>query len=432
MGKIIQTIILCLIVQMTLTSIAKAEVISGDSLVGNVVGDLTDGLQSTITQLETSATVTSFNVRSDLLVILENVKIMGDELVGKTFNELSSAQKQFFEKTNVLVAETREGVSLTVDKVDGVMASMGEALSRIPGVDGRPFVTKYKPSYFLKGNENYPILVSGSLVGNGSPTLKFGNIDCQIKTKTERLLEFDCPSHIITNDKNWISGELTVTKEKPWYDFFSKDKKYTYVLSVRTIDKNIGEYSLDFYIKENAEVRKSRGQSNSHRNGHCQGDRAMAWTYNPQGGCKIDMNSVNISHSNSSQSSYGGVHNLTQNGFQVRGTVRNNGTCAPRIFGQRAFVDGRGSLNVTANWVDVCTEGKEVQQETKTGMLTWAKQEKFQMPNNTLRFVLTIQQVNGEQIIVKGSEVHKWFKVDFDPQGNIAIFRPKELDLAFK
>lgn len=416
----------------SINALAQTEIFSSEILVENIVSDITDDLKQVINQLETTGTITSFNIRSNLLIILDNIKILGDELLGKTFGELSDAQKQFFERSNVLIKESLSGINITVDKVDGIVSSMGEALSRVPGVDGRPFVTKYSPSYVLIGGDSYSISVHGSLIGNGEPSLYFGKEMCEVKTKTERLLEFNCPKNIFKSSENWISGILSVTTKKAWNDIFSDAKKYNYNLSLRAIDNTLGEYSLNVFVKKIGEVRKNRSQPNSYRNAHCQGERTMVWTYNPAGGCKIDVQSVTVSHSTSSQSSYNGVQNLSENGFQVVGVVRNNGTCAPRILGQRAYVDGRGSLNVTANWVDICQEEKEIELESESGELTWKKQKSFQMPTNTTRFVLTIRQINGEEIVVNGTDSQKWFDVDYDPKGKIAIIRPKSLNAAFK
>ncbi|WJG27190.1 hypothetical protein QSU96_05585 [Vibrio furnissii] len=423
--------ILLVVLQVVSITPTQANAIAGSVAVDNVVDNLTKDLEALIYQLETSASVTSFNMRSDLLIILDNVKILGDELVGKTFSELSDAQKQFFENTSVLVAESLNGANLTLENVENVVLSMDEALSRVPGVSNRPFVKKYSPSYVLKNRAQYSISVLGSLIGNSKPTLKFGSFECEIKTKTERRLDFDCPKDIFLSDEHWISGTLTVTKKKPWYMIFSTEEEYPYKVSVRTIDERIGTYTLSTFSNERVDTRVNRSISNGHQNDHCQGNRDVSWTYNPQAGCLIDVNSIHVSHSESSRSVYNGINNVTVNGFQVRGVVINNGTCAPRIFGQRAYVDGRGNVNVTANWVDVCPQNVEVKKEQLEGVFTWTKEEVFEMPENTERFVLVIKQIDGRQVVVKGSEAHKWFKVDFDPKGKIAIFRPKELERAF-
>lgn len=412
---------------------SQASEIAAETAVSKVVADLTDSIKGIINNLEASATTVSFDIRSDLLVVMDNLNILGNELVGKTFGELSQAQKQFFENSNALVQDSLSGAELTVDKVDGVVASMGEALSRVIGVDNRPFVTKYSPSYVVTGKESYALSVNGSLVGNGKPSLTFGDKKCEIKTKTERKLEFKCPKTIFRTNDRWVSGDLVVSKKKPWWAIFSSADSYKYNLSVRSIDENLGTYTLDIYVTETTEERKNRSQSNGHRNEHCQGGRNKAWTYSPSANCKIDVSTAKIaSKSVSSQSTLQGISSLTPNGFRITGRVSNNGDCAPRILGQRAFRDGRGSINVTATWVDVCTVEAEVKKETITGSLSWKKEESFQLPENASRFVLNIQQNDGKVVVANGTGSHKWFNVNYDPAGKIAIFRPKPLEVAFK
>ncbi|PNI06207.1 hypothetical protein C1N32_04195 [Vibrio diazotrophicus] len=427
----ILTTVLLAILQLTSITPSRANAIAGSVAVDSVVDNLINDLESLIYQMETSASVTSFNIRSNLLIVLDNVKILGNELVGKTFSELSDAQKQFFENTQVLVKESLDGANVTLDRVNDIVLNMDEALSRVPGITDRPFVKKYSPSYILKNKGEYSISVHGSLIGNSNPTLLFGGEECEIKTKTERRLDFDCPDSIFTTGDDWVSGTLTVTKKRPWYMIFSSDEEYPYQISVRAIDERIGSYTLSIFSQEEVATRVNREIPNSEANGHCQGARDVVWTYSPAAGCKIDINSINVSHSKSSRSAFNGTHNVTVDGFQVRAVVRNNGTCAPRIFGQRAYVDGRGNVNVNAKWVDVCPQDVEVKKEQLEGVLIWTKEEVFEMPENTQRFVLVVKQVDGQQVVVKGSEVHKWFKVDFDEKGKIAVFRPKDLELAF-
>lgn len=413
-------------------AVAAAEIAAG-VYAENLVADIENGLTTVIRQMETSTSVVSFAVRSDLLVVLENVRQISNQLIGKTFGELSQSQKQFFERTNKLVQDYNNGVQLTAEEVDGVVNSMGETISRLPTFKDRPYVTRYSPSYAVGGENSYRVSVKGSLVGSGEPTLTFSEHECSLKTKTERSIEFDCTKAIFPDEFAWVAGELKVFEPKPWYAFFGDAKSFSYTISLRSVPARLGTYSLTFVTDEVKEIRKPRDQSNYHRNNHCQGGTPVHWTYTPESGCKVDVTTVSAeATTKSSNSSFGGVSNVTANGFSVTGNVNNAGSCGPKVFGAPAGKDGRGALGVTARWVDVCTEATELTSAETTGELFWKKQKSFTFPPNTKSFLLSVKEMTGDERVVRGTEPHNWFTVDYDSTGKVAVFRPKDVQDALK
>lgn len=410
----------------------QATTIAADALIENVAHDITSSLNSTIKQLESSATVTTFNARSDLLVVLENVKNVSSALIGKTFSELNNSQKDFFERISKFTKETQDGVEITTERIDGLVNDLGDSLARIPGANRSPYVTKYTPSYFLGSDTPKDIVIKGTLIGTGKPTLSFGEIKCSKKTQTERELRFECPAEIFPNKEKWATGSLSVEEGRPWYASFLENKKKYYTISVASIPDKFAEFILETYTTEAITRYIDRAQDNGHMNEHCQGATPVAWTYTPSPGCSIDITSVSAPAGVSSQSTYNGIQSLTGTGFLVTGVVRNNGSCAPRIFGQRAYWDGRGSIGVTARWKDICTSSEEKPQPVQSGNLSWRSQLSLQLPKNLSKFVLTIKQINGEIHIITGSGSHKWFSTEFDREAKILVVRPTPLELALR
>jgi len=366
----------------------QATAIASNVLIENLAHDITTNLNSTIKQLESSATVTTFNARSDLLVVLENVNNVSSALVGKTFGELNKSQKDFFERASKFTKETQDGIEITAERIDGLVNDLGDSLARIPGANRSPYVTKYTPSYFLGSDAPKDILIKGTLIGTGEPRLSFGKIECSKKAQTERDLRFECPAEIISSKEKWATGLLTVEEKQPWYLFFSNNKKKQYTISVASVPNTFAEFSLETYTTERITQYVDRAQDNGHTNEHCQGPTPIAWTYTPSPGCSIDITSVSAPAGVSSQSTYNGVQSLTGTGFLVTGVVRNNGSCAPRIIGQRAYVDGRGTIGVNARWKDICITSTETPQPVKSGNLSWQSQLSLQLPQNLSKFVL--------------------------------------------
>lgn len=413
---------------------AQAEIIAGSMAIGDLSASISSDLKSVIAQFENSASITSFRVRSDLIVVADNIRVMGEALADKTFDGLSQQQKTFFENARALATDAKSGVDLTADRVEGILAGMSETMSRVPGLDGRPFVTKYNPSFVLIGKSKYPVSINGTLVGTGSPTLSFGETPCEMKTKTERALEFDCPSSIFSEKDPWSSGQLTVVEKKPWWKFWGTPDTHAYTVSIRSIPDVMGDFLLVARGVQRVEAAKPRTAGHNHRNNHCQGDTPLSFRFTPESGCRIDIQSIRlIRGSISERSQVDGPASVTSTGFMVSAVARNSGACGPRLpGGARAGVDARGSINFNVTWNDVCPENQAVEANVGSGPLRWSQEKAFQLPAFATAFVLTVTQADGKIRVVNGTESTQWFDVAFDAASKVVLFKPKALESAMR
>ena len=414
---------------------AQVTAIAGSALVSDVSDGISKDLKSVIVQLENSASVTSFKVRSDLIVVADNIRVMGEALAGKTFDSLSQQQKTFFENARALATDATSGINLTADRVEGVLAGMSETMSRIPGIEGRPFVTKYAPSFVLIGKKRYPVSVNGTLVGTGSPTLSFNNTPCEIKTKTERSLEFDCPATIFSPKDPWSSGKLTVVEKKSWWKFWGAPEIYAYNISIRSIPDAMGEYVLVTKGIQTVNRTKPRTAGHGHRNEHCQGATPIAYSFTPESSCVIDVQSITLARGSISDASQ--VDNpgtITSSGFAVSAAARNHGSCGPKIpfTSQRVPVDARGSFNFGVSWNDICPVREDIEAKVGSGTLQWSQEKDFQLPTHANAFVLTITQADGKKRVVNGTTSTDWFDVTFDLVSKVVLFKPKALETAMR
>ncbi|MEQ8694564.1 MAG: hypothetical protein RIC85_04495 [Gammaproteobacteria bacterium] len=405
---------------------------------GRLVSDTANEVRGIVKTLEDSTTAASFNVRSDLLIVLQNLERISENITSNTLDRVDETVQSSIVSVRQLVKQFNEGSAEALDKVRDISVGLGETMSRVPGISEQPFVTRYSPSLALASDTNAgtSFLVEGTLLGNTNPNLQFGSRRCSLKTNTERIIEFHCADGLTSDSEKWASGELILT-HGGWFDLFFRDQT-VYRLSVRAIPHQLGDYELVPYKKVTTINRVARKQRNGHRNPHCSGNTPLTWTYNPAPGCIIDLTSAKAEPKvKSSKSSFGGIHNLSATGFQVRGSANNNGKCA-KIFGQPASKDGRGALHVLATWTDLCKVVSEKGGSPIKGKIQWGSDVPIALDPSTSGFRLTIRQSNGDTKVVTGDESGgiqssaSWFDVKWQPKAQTLVVSPRALSKAFR
>ena len=93
-----------------------------------------------------------------------------------------------------------------------------------------------------------------------------------------------------------------------------------------------------------------------HVNNHCQnGTTAIKWRVDARDGWRIVVESITPETIRpvhvSSKASYGGITDLSDEGFTVTGSVANNGDCI-KVLGKVVARDGRGALRVAGTYVE--------------------------------------------------------------------------------
>lgn len=391
-----------------------------------------------IQTLEDSTTAASFNVRSDLIIVLQNLERISTEITDGTLDRVDSSVQTAVQDVQSLIEEFNSGNQESLSRLHDVSMNFGEAISRIPGVDDRPFVISYSPSLALEASQGQSstFTINGTLLGDVEAELRFPTSGCELVTQTERMLQFNCNR---IRQEEWTSAGLTLSHGGFW-GFFQKETKYK--ISIRTIRDKIGPYEFVPIKQVTQEQKVSRSQVNSHRNDHCSGNRPLTWTYNPSKDCVIDITSVTARATvKSSKSSYGGVHNLSESGFQVRGSANNSGDCV-KVFGETVSRDGRGALHVEVTWEDICKRNTLVDGEPVTGNLFWGNDVAISIDSSVVGFRLIVDQeesrastkkkvVTAESIgdIAQGTDL--WFNVEWQQDAKTVLIRPKPLLEAF-
>lgn len=408
---------------------AQVEAIAASATVDSVINKIKNNLSELISEAETSATVTGFSITSDANILVQNLDIMAKELSGKVFSDLNTSQQLAFSNATALLSQTNSDLKERIADVNSVISGLGSEISRLPFASKRPLLKGYSPSYILNNDAAYDVTLDGSLLNTDEIDLSFGAVICGKTSSVENTVRFSCPAEIFKDTENrWVTGTLKLLQKKAWYNVFGKDKTFEYSLGIMAIQEKFGEYKLLVTERVDSNKKVPRSHNNQHKNSHCQGGSSKVWTYRPSNGCTIDTSSAKIaSRSVSSKSSLEGIVNLSSNGFQIRGIVRNNGSCGP--FGVPK--DGRGRISVSAAWVDICPAKKLVSLPAKQGALAWGNDIAFDLPENYTKFSLEITQLDGTKKIVNNTEAHEWFTTQFDAGGKQIIFKPRKIEDAF-
>lgn len=408
---------------------ADVSTIAATATVGSLVTQITNGLSELISEAEASATTTGFAFATSANILLQNMEVLGKELSGKVFSDLNTTQQATFQNALQVIDRASRDLDSQVESVNTLVLSVGQEISRIPGISERPLLTSYTPSYMLNKDDSYDFRLRGSLLNSERSSLYFGKTPCTLVSSVETEVRFSCPAAAFdATDNRWSTGLLTLYKPQPWWKFWAAPEEYKYKLGLMVVQKDMGEYRLRLYEKRTDITRVPRQAENVEGNGHCSGDKHPVWTYNPAANCKVEVTTVSADHEATANSRFNGIINLSDNGFQVRGVVSNKGDCGPR----GAWKDARGKLWVRVKWTDLCPTVREYELPEASGTLSWTEEKAFQLPEGTHKFLLEIRQKDGSVKVFDKAGPSDWFSVEYDPNSKVVMLKPRLIADAFK
>lgn len=407
----------------------EASPISPTAPVDGLIDKLRNSISELVSETESSATVVGFSFATDANLLLQNLNLLAQETSGQVFRDLNQTQQATFSSAFALLDQGERSLEKRLEQMQTIVSSFGGEISRLPLASKRPLLNSFRPSFVMSSGASYDLKLQGSLLAGHNASLFFGTTSCKRVSSVESGLRFSCPGEIFDSEENqWMTGQLKMTKTPPWYAVWKDPQVFSYSLGVMAIPEHFGDFTLKFFEKRTKTQRVSRQASNRHRNDHCSSSRSKTWTYRPASACYVDVRSIDVSERHSRNSTYEGIVNASRQGFQVRGVVRNHGTggpgCIPR--------DARGSLNVTARWVDVCESSEEAVLPEVTGKLDWNNEKAFELPEDLTKFLLTIRQVDGQTKVFDQGEPSRWYIVSFDPTTKVLLVKPRAIEEAFR
>ncbi len=413
------------------------EALATGQAVSTIIGSMEDALQQIIRDLEGAYSRSAFETRSHAIALLQQLQLSSEALVGKTFGELNATQQRFFTDTKLTLDEWHKGNKRALDKLQDVVNDANSVLATLPLSKTWPRVTRYAPTFTVvdPSAKTVAIMVRGSFLGEGDPTLAFGKSICTRDAKTEEALRFTCDRAVLGNPSKLkaVSGKLTVEQRPDGFfetigSFVGLGKKRTYDIGISVLPSVLGHFDGVAKASVEKEVTETRTESCSRHNGHCEGAYSLNCNITARSGWAIDVNSVSAVATNRSENSrFNGVFDKTTNGFQLRATVRNRGACGPRLpGGARAGVDARGMIALRTTFTERQTQATPTETIIPKGTLQWGQEIAIPLPERVDGVVVNVRRVDGQTQVVTGTATDGWVQAEFRPELRVVVLRARK------
>jgi hypothetical protein len=398
--------------------------------VSNVVKDIEQSTANLIDDLDNVVSARSFQLRLELMFLLNELENKSSKLVGKTFGELNKSQQLFFENTNKSIAEIERLMSEGMDDADMMITHAEQIVAQIPFTENEPRLRTFSPLYVKSLDDTEPLKISikGSFLNHGEAKLEVAGQFCDMITQTDSSLDFICDSAPFAafETVNYVKGNLIVEEEQGFWDnLLSGNKEYKqYAISVSVVPKLAGSYKILATV--NTKDKKTQGREGKwgHVNPHCRSSKSSSTNFGPSGtGWLIDVNSITTRVTNSRKGSHS-LQNVSENGFQVYAKARNKGNC---VLGSK---DSRGAREGVASWQEYNFTSGTAVQTLGSGDLEWGKDIAIDLPVNLRGFKVIVNQIDGNVSVVNTAEDKKWFAVSKDGGATSLILQPKTLKTA--
>ena len=404
-------------------------------LVREVVQELMDSAQEVIESLEGASDNTLFRARQQLELLINQLRMVADGLTDKVFNELSSAERQFFSNVRIQLDELKKLQKVTATDVERIVNSASHAVRGLPLAKTFPIVLSYKPLFVPSGGphnqNNVRIEISGILLASHEPSLVVENNTCERTRKIDSELVFSCNKNLFVADDvvGTARGKLIVYERLGYIQWlFGIDaREYHYDISINTIPTVMGTVRPSLTTQLRKPVSETRSQSFSHRNGHCSGKRHPLFSFNTREGWKIDPISVRTQCHKSSRSSCNGLRNVTEYSFGYSCTTENRGLCGPW------WKDARGSCWGSVTWEEVRVVDVLKDQTLNSVNLHWGKEEIISLPEGVRTVRIAVDKADGTRRIFTDTDTRDpWFDVEVDLEARHIVIRPESLAVAMK
>lgn len=378
----------------------------------------------------------SFSTIQQLRILIQQASLVLD---GKLDNGATIADDQrakiIGDVNSLIFAIERGEASISAD-VDALSSSLESAAARVPLANRSPRVIRTNPSVILepttKASAELNVSISGSLLGNSDTRLNFLGSNCRQVGHTDSKLMFACPTAGISKELSMrlINADLSISRRHILWFIGFKNPGQKYSIPFLYVPRKLGTAVAIFSTrKEVAPLIESHSETLEGRNGHCEGNKNVSLRITAPADSVILRDTVQtIVHVRSSQSSFGGVTDLSESGFIVRGVVRNNGDCI-RALGKVVSRDGRGTLVVQAKYQTSKKQFEVVEEEAGEIQIDWGSDAVISLPPGVIDWRIKIETDRFTKYITKDREI-AWVSRSIQADGNI-ILRPNDVDSIF-
>jgi len=413
---------------------------AAEASVGSVIDQLRGSANDVIQNAQNAVSKGAFEVRQNAEILLQQLDVMGRGLEGKTVKDLTAVQAQFFSNTFQTLQEIRSTASYTTKEARKLVAQSNDMLGTLPFADRTARVLDFSPRFVaLHETQDQALMISGSwLSSSGSPSLLMDGKICEPLEVLESSLRFRCkvgPS--LGSSVTYKTGTLTVSDRQGWWDrfvgwFYDNRVKRTYSIAIAVVPMSLGQFSIKAAVEKPGVDIQSKTETRRSDNGHCQGGTSYSWTINATSGYSI-IEKPTTTLVGDSTAVDEGVQGWTPTSFIFRGKANNSGSCAPVIFGQRAFVDGRGHVEIRAAWKESKSTTVRTEQDvTLTRPVEWGKEQFVSLPEGTVFAEVSAHLLDGRDLhdTSTASTTNHWIRFIHDVANKRLEIKPLPLSEA--
>lgn len=417
-------------------------VIAAGAVMGGIIDQLENSISTLIDQLDNRVSARSFQMRTELVFLQDEISNSAESLVDKTFSQLSKQQQIFFENTTTTVEAVRMSLLDADAEIDSLATQIEQVAAQFPFVESEPRVRKSAPLYLKKidgESKSVPVKIEGSFLNHGGVSLVVGTEKCKLTGHNDSSASFMCPGSVFSSDGQqvtYLSGDFVVHQEKSFLEkitsfFGSETPTKMYKLPFAIVPPVLGTYEIKVSHLVDSRQNNSRNGNWGRTNDHCKNRQSFQYNFGPASAeWSIDVNSIRTSVSCERRGGHA-VRNASQNGFQVESWAKNSGRCE-KVFGSVVSRDGRGCSAGTVTWVESKTVPRMNEQIIKSGTLEWGKAVSAALPARLQGILITVRQIDGKTVVLNSATPSKWFKVSRDSASTSLVLSPYELKQALR
>lgn len=418
-------------------SYGQAGAIAANATVGTIASELESSVNNTINRADDAVSNNSFRVRQHLEILLGQLNAIATDQRDKTFAQLNDTQQKAFLNIKNSIDQLAQLQRVTAADVQKTSLTVGTAMGNLPLGKATPRVIDYSPVYVIGKAADAPagsqsISVSGISLGEGAPKLRIQGAACTLASKTEIALKFTCPNQSWTASDavGAVAGDLEVYQKRGfWSRLFGREPETRkYRVSVFVVPPTMGDFRLAVTRTITTLESKQRTEQFRSDNGHCDGARDVLFPFNVTPGWSIEPASIAPQCNSTDKSSCEGLRNVSATSFGYKGVVRNSGSCAPKVFGHRAYVDARGNVRGSVSWTETRPVTSVGTEAAGQGKLHWGQAVQLPLPSDVQAISLTVNQIDGKKVIVTGSDQsQRWYAVQSDRVNNFVLISPRDV-----
>ena len=151
--------------------------------VQQVVQEIADALNDLVHSLDVAVGNNLFRTRQHLELLIGRIKATSLSTIGLTFDELSEAERSFFDEIQTQVRTLQDLERATISDVQRVTTSLSSAVANLPFAGNLPLVFGSSPLYVpaaeLESRKAIAASITGALLAAEDPDMRIDGVPCE-------------------------------------------------------------------------------------------------------------------------------------------------------------------------------------------------------------------------------------------------------------